>query len=136
MSNEKGTIVYYHNDRGYLGDLGHCAARKFDLTEPMEIELHTEYNDQYAPAGVRVFMNDSYTYFSTGKIPDMLIGPADIWFKTKAWFSKANNNEPYEIQHFNLKGQEMLTREEKVKNQEGLIGGFLGMYSGQQPNDI
>ena len=89
-----GTIQSYTNEGLEKGALAHCAIYQFDLTEPIEIELHTDHDDQYAPAGVRVFMNDSYSFFSSGQIPD---GFPDI---SNPWFSKANNNKPLKMQHF------------------------------------
>ena len=88
---KKGTIDYYTNKA-----IEECAIRKFDLTEPVEIEFQTDHGDQYAPAGVRVFMNNGYTFFSTGQIPDSF---ADV---SNPWFSKENNNKPHKMQHFNM----------------------------------
>ena len=91
---KKGTIQSFTNEGLEQGPLAHCAIYLFDLTEPVEIELHTDKSDQYAPAGVRIFVNESFSFFSSGQIPDNF---PDV---TNSWFSKANNNKPLKMQHF------------------------------------
>ena len=83
------------------------------MTEPIEVEFHTDHSDQYAPAGVRIFMNDSYTFFSTGQIPDV-------------WYSKSNNNKQHKMQHFDGL---LLGGGGNVEELEREVKGFQGIKS-------